>query len=348
MSFPEFDRGKIKVLFFSRGRGRGHAMPDIRIAKELEQIRPDIQIRFVSYGTGACTIQEFGYPLIDLGLQDANGTAETTVLAGKLIGFLQPDLVVAHEEFAALPAAKIFSKPTVMITDFFTDPTLYSMQSLWFADHILFTDRRGVYPEPASAAGRTRYLGPVPPAFEFSRRQRRRARGELGLSDAATVVSVMPGSWTEAAAPIVDLVLPAFNALRTPDKHLIWLAGQDYQLISARVNGRQDVTVLETDWKIDRLMVASDIVITKANRRTVVELAILGIRTLSIGYGLKVIDEIRAAALGSNTTVAATNFRPDALALALAAPEPKPLRLRSRSCAAEIAKVACKSFRNTA
>jgi hypothetical protein len=158
----------------------------------------------------------------------------------------------------------------------------------------------------------------------------------------------MPGSWTEAAAPIVDLVLPAFNALRTPDKHLIWLAGQDYQLISARVNGRQDVTVLETDWKIDRLMVASDIVITKANRRTVVELAILGIRTLSIGYGLNVIDEIRAAALGSNTTVAATNFRPDALALALAAPEPKPLRLRSRSCAAEIAKVACKSFRNTA
>ena len=295
MSFPEFDAGKIKVLFFSRGRGRGHAIPDIRIAAELGQICPDIQIRFVSYGTGARTVEELGHPFIDLGLPDTNGTAETTVLAGKLIGYLQPDLVVAHEEFAAMPVAKVFSKRTVMITDFFTDPDRYSMQSLSFADHILFTDQRGIYQEPPSAAGRTRYLGPVPTGFEFTRRDRPRARRELGLNADTTVVSVMPGSWTEDMAPILDLVLPAFEAIEG-DKRLIWLAGQDHALISARVNARPDVTVLESDWKIDRLMVASDIVIAKVNRRTLVELAMLGIRTLSISYQLNPIDEIRAAA----------------------------------------------------
>ena len=42
-----------KILFFSRGRGRGHAIPDMQIAKELERQDSEIEIRFVSYGTGA-------------------------------------------------------------------------------------------------------------------------------------------------------------------------------------------------------------------------------------------------------------------------------------------------------
>jgi len=339
MSFPQFDGDKKRLLFFTRGRGRGHAIPDIAIAKELTRLREDVQIRFVSYGTGARTLEEFGLPLIDLGLSDANGIAETTVMAGKLIGWLQPDLVVAHEEFAALPAAKIFSKPTALITDFFTNPEYYSMQSLRFADQILFTDYRGIYTEPASAAGRTRYLGPVQPRFEFRRKDRLRARKELSLDATATIVTVMPGSWTEEMAPTFDLLLPAFDALQRPKKHLIWVAGLDYALLSRRLKLRRDITVIEADWKIDRLMVASDLVITKVNRRTLVELAVLGIRSLSISYKLNPIDDIRASALSSNRTVAAAEFKPAHLARILAAPEPKPLRLRSRSCAAEIAKI---------
>ncbi|MBI3680567.1 MAG: hypothetical protein HY235_09240, partial [Acidobacteria bacterium] len=156
MAFPEFDKSKKKVLFFTRGRGHGHAIPDIEIIKELEHLRKDVEVRFVSYGTGARTIEQFGFPLIDLGLSEANGTAETSVLAGKLIGWLDPDLVVAHEEFAALPAAKIFDKPTVSILDWFTDPEKYSMQSLRFADQILFIDERGIFPEPEWVRGKVR------------------------------------------------------------------------------------------------------------------------------------------------------------------------------------------------
>jgi lipid A disaccharide synthetase len=221
------------------------------------------------------------------------------------------------------------------------------MQSLWFADHILFTDERGIYLEPPSAAGRTQYLGPVRPNFQLSRKHRSRARRELGLN-ASVVISVMPGSWTEEIAPVLDLVLPAFDALAARDKHLIWLAGQDHARISARMNGRQDVTVIEADWKIDRLMVASDLVVTKVNRRTVLELAMLGIRTLSISYGLNPIDEMRANSLASNSTVPAADFRLDTLARSLASPEPAPLRFRSRSCAAELAIIAGKSLVSTA
>ena len=134
----QFEPDRKKILFFTRGRGRGHAIPDIAIVRELEQLRPDIQVRFVSYGTGARTFAAHGIPCIDLQLPDQNSIGATTVLAGRVMAALAPDLVVAHEEFPAMPVAKIFGLPTVMITDFFTGPGMLSMESLWYADRVLF------------------------------------------------------------------------------------------------------------------------------------------------------------------------------------------------------------------
>src|SRR5262249_3827149 len=160
-----------------------------------------------------------------------------------------------------------------MITDFFTDPGTYAMESLWFADQVLFIDRKGIHSEPPSVRGKVKYLGPVARRFEYTRRGRLRARQELGLALDAAVVSVFPGSWTRAAAPILDAVLAAFDALRARTKHLIWLAGADVELIRRRTKGHGDVLVIGTDWKIDRLMAASDLAITKGSRTTIRELA---------------------------------------------------------------------------
>src|SRR5271156_2508565 len=107
MAFPEFQSEKKKILFFSRGRGRGHAIPDREIIRSLSTLREDIEVRIVSYGAGAATFEQLGMQLIDLKLPEAGSIADMSVLAGKLIGWLNPDLVVSHEEFAALPAAKI-------------------------------------------------------------------------------------------------------------------------------------------------------------------------------------------------------------------------------------------------
>lgn len=82
MAFPEFDEGKRKILFFSRGRGRGHAIPDMEIAKELTKDRQDVQVHFVSYGTGARTIEQYGFPLIDVELPDQGSHTAMTVIAG--------------------------------------------------------------------------------------------------------------------------------------------------------------------------------------------------------------------------------------------------------------------------
>ncbi|MDE3178182.1 MAG: hypothetical protein KGM47_00870 [Acidobacteriota bacterium] len=47
---------KQTVLLFSHGGGSGHAMPDMAIADELQKIRSDIDLKFVSYGTGPRTL----------------------------------------------------------------------------------------------------------------------------------------------------------------------------------------------------------------------------------------------------------------------------------------------------
>ena len=335
-----FEPGRKKILFFTRGRGRGHAIPDIAIVRELEQLRPDIQVRFVSYGTGAVTFAAHGIPCIDLQLPDQNSIAATTVLAGRVIAALSPDMVVAHEEFSAMPVAKIFGLPTVMITDFFTGPGMLSMESLWYADRVLFLARRGFHVEPPSVRGKVKYLGPALRPFTYRRRDRRRARAELGLAADGAVITVLPGSWTEAMAPAYEAVVTAFDRLKQPSKHLVWLAGTDEHLLKKLVSARRnDISVLGTDWQIDRLMVASDLVITKANRMTVIELASLGIRTLSLSYGLNPVDEQCVAGLEANETIAIGDLTAGRLRQALARPEPAAVRFRSRSCAKELSRL---------
>jgi UDP-N-acetylglucosamine:LPS N-acetylglucosamine transferase len=308
MPFPEFEAGKRKLLYFSRGRGRGHAIPDLEIWRELEKLSGagGIQVRFVSYGTGARTFEEFGHPVIDLNLPDEGSITDVTVLAGRLVGWLKPDLVVSHEEFPALPAAKIFQVPTIAILDFFGPSDWLSMRSLRFADRVIFTDRRGMYPEPEYLSGRVDYVGPVLRRFAYSRKDRGKARRELGIAADAFVVTVLPGSWTEEAAPVADLVFSAFAALpsRSPT-HLIWVAGVDRAAIAAHAAGAANITVLEKDWRIEWLMVAADVAVTKVNRITLIELERLGVPSISLSHGLNPMDEQRAAQILSNRTLPA-------------------------------------------
>ena len=300
MAFPEFENGGGKILFFSRGKGRGHAIPDMEIARELKELSPDVQVRFVSYGTGASTLGEYGLPHIDMGLPDRNGINETMVLAGKLIGWLEPDLVVAHEEFAVLPVAKIFDKPTVLITDWFTDPERYTMTTLAFADRIVFLDEPGHFEEPESASGKVQYVGPVIRKFRYSRDDRERAREELRVPENALVLAVLPGSWREQELPILDLVLNAFDLLENDPKHMIWMAGEDCALIQGRTASRENVIVQGYDPEIDRVMVAADVAITKSTRKTLFELSLLGVPSISISSGLNPVDDLRAARFSGN------------------------------------------------
>ena len=297
LSFPQFDAGRRKALWFSRGRGRGHAVQDLELLRAMEALRPEIQVRVVSYGTAASVFEQAHVLVIDLGLPDSGSILDVPVLAGKLAGWLDPDWVISHEEFPALAGVKIFDKPTLMLTDWFLESEQYAMAALKYADRVLFLGSEGIFTEPEWIAGRVQYAGSMRRP-QFGQVERSRVREELGIGDRVTVISVFPGSWTESTAPIVEDVIAAFDGLDGPKK-LLWAAADDCACTRSKIGMRDDVAVFEYTPQIERLMSATDVAITKANRKSVFELQHLGIRTIAIAFGRNAADEIAVRALST-------------------------------------------------
>jgi len=302
MDLPIFDPNQKSLLFFSRGRGRGHAIPDAAIFEEISRLRDDVDIRFVSYGTGAATLQEFGLPLIDLQVGDFCPAPPIQVAAAKLIGCMRPDLVVSHEEFGVLPMAKVYEKPALYITDWFEAEQSFSSECLLFASEILFIDAEGVFAEPTWVQGKVRYVGPVLRDLHYRADDRERARAEAGISPETLLVLAAPGSWSEQAVPTLDLLLGALDRVAAPSKRLLWLAGNDAEHLRSRLGGRKDVTVLDFDPLVERWLVAADHIVTKGSRKTLQEVEFLGLEATALirrSSPLNPIDLRFADALGN-------------------------------------------------
>lgn len=302
------------VMLFSRGRGRGHAVPDIAISCELRRIMPQLDVRFVSYSGGAETLRSRGYDVVDLDLLDEAPFPEAIIRQTRVIGFLRPQLVLAHEELPALVASRVFQTPCVFITDFFPDPTSPFMGLMQYADEIVFTAEPGIYTEPPFMSEKIHYAGPAVRRFDYGRADRERARAELGIPAGAVVVLCQPGNWPEAQVPMADLLTAAWDALPYPSKRLTWLAWRDYERLRSRFDGRPDITIIKEDWQIDRLIVTSDLVITKANRLTVYEAASFGVPSISISNGANWPDDVAVQRVRSNSALHVRAIAPDALA----------------------------------
>lgn len=293
--------GRLSILFFSRGRGRGHAVPDLTIAEALPGFLGDFDLQFVSYATGAEVLRGSGFPVIDLAFPEENPFMDTLQRAARLIGERRPDVVVAHEEFAVPPAARIFGVPTIFITDWFP-PRSVLTECVACADAIVFIGSPGVFPVPDPVRTRTHYVGPVTRRMTYGRDDRVRARRELDIPPDALVVSVIPGAWaTEGKSPLLNLLLPAFDAINTKRATcVLWAASSDHPDIVARCADRPYIRVLHKHPVIEQLMVASDVAITKGNRGSIFDLASLGIPSISLSSGSNAVDDMLVARIPSN------------------------------------------------
>ena len=309
-----FRPGAFGIVFFSRGRGRGHAVPDMAIGEELTRRLTCLDIRYVSYSGGAEAFRSCGYDVLDIQMPDEPPFLDAIIVQTRIVGYLRPKLVVAHEEFAALVAASVFEIPCVFITDFFQDPKSVLMGAMEYASEIVFTAEEGVFTEPPFIADRLHYVGPAVRRFEYGRADRGRSRQELGIPPDATVVLCQPGNWPESQVPIAQLLIAAWDALPYPCKRLIWLAWRDFESLRSQLDGRRGIEVVKEDWKIDRLIVASDLVITKSNRLTVYEAASFGVPSISISSGANWPDDVAVARVPSNSALHARAVTPEALA----------------------------------
>jgi UDP-N-acetylglucosamine:LPS N-acetylglucosamine transferase len=282
----------VDILFFSRGRGRGHAIPDAAIMDEVAAIRSNLDWSFASYATGAKTLQALGYDIHDLDLPEENPFLATTIGSYRLMEKFKPRFIVAHEEPAALLAAELLQVPAAFITEWFVADTTLVMQPLSYAKSIIVIQHQGIFDEPSYAKDKVQYMGPMMRKMLYTKEDRNRARQELKLNKEAIVIACLPGGWaTEAREPVADLLLTAFDGVRGTEKKLVWVAGSDRENLINQTAHRNDVIIVNQVWPIEQLMVASDLVIAKANRGTIMEAAYLGIPSISLSHGLNPIDD---------------------------------------------------------
>lgn len=296
---------KLECLFFSRGRGHGHAIPDMAIANELPNFLPNLNIRFASYGTGAETFRRHHHEVVDLHLPEDNPYLPTVIATRNTILDYRPDIVLAHEEPAAIFAAKLSDIPSIFVSAWLPASTSIMGASLAHAGAIVLFEKPGIF-APPDASIPIRYAGPLVRRFKYRRQDREKARAELNIPASAIVLLVAPGGWaSEAKAPIAPAVFAGFAKLPFAEKQLLWLAGKDHDHLASLVGTDANIRLLPHTDDMDRLLVASDLVITKANRGTVFEAASLGIPTISLSFGLNPIDDLLVARLRSNLLLSA-------------------------------------------
>jgi UDP-N-acetylglucosamine:LPS N-acetylglucosamine transferase len=308
-----------RIVFVSAGNGKGHAVPDMAIGRELTKLAPNLAIQFVSYATGAEAYRGCGYPVIDMHAPDSPPYLDMVVAFTRLLRHMAPAplLIVSHEEYSAVTAANALEIPCVFITDFFMDPNSMWMYALKAASEIIFIGEQGLYTEPPLLRNKIHYVGRGVRAFEYSLADRERARTELAIPRDAIVALLQPGAYVESRVPMAELLLAAWRLLPDSPKRLIWLAGRDLPALQSRYGKEADLILLQEDWKIDRLMAASNVLITKANRVTVYEAAAMGLPSISVSMMANWPDDVAVANVASNTPLSTDGLTPQRLADAI-------------------------------
>jgi hypothetical protein len=295
------------VLFFSRGKGRGHAIPDAAIAEEILKLDPGVDVTFVSYSLGASTLRQLGWKTIDLELPEDVSPWEIVVRAMHVLRRQRPLLVISHEEFSAIPVSMGFGVPAVFLTDWFLSEESLQMQCLKYATEVIFLDEPGYFDEPSYLRGRIYYAGFVFRRLDLGEDDKAGVRLRFGVPYDSTVITVVPGGagmHTEARSPLFDLVFGAFEALDVKERRLLWIVGDpDYALLVRKVEGLDGISIFKPQLEFSPILVASDLIITKGNRTPLLECEVMGIPSISISSGLNAVDDYRIGRISSNTAL---------------------------------------------
>ena len=311
------------ILWFSRGRGRGHAIPDAMIADELRRLAPKVRLTFASYATGATTLRGLQQPVIDLNLPDEPSLPRLMLAASQALERYDatPIVVVSHEEFAAVAVAKKRGHtPVVYMADWLPPPQTFEARCVESAERLLLLDWAAHCPCPEYMRPRARYTGPIF-GLTTETTAREAARCWLGVLASTKVVLLAPGSTSshsEQVSPLLDLFLESWDRVSTADKRAFWLADSREAAILLGHPRAAEINILPPQRRLVDVMAACDLVITKGNRITTLEAAFMGIPSMSITYQVNPIDDRRIAVIADHVRLEARTATPARVAAQIA------------------------------
>lgn len=280
----------LDILAVSRGKGRGHAVRDLEISNELENMAPGINIQFVSYAVGAQTFRDARRSVVDLHLPVKNSFPETLVRVSREISMRKPRLVVAQEEFAALTASRLQGIQSVFTTHWFPRQDHPFARSLFHADGLICMEREGAYPKFDGLPYEVRYTGPIVKRMNVTQSCRSIIRSEYRIEDDETMVLVIPGSTGEVEEPSIALISAAFRTLKNKRAKLFWIDSN--QELTHKWSLREPfLNVIPRISDPERLMLACDVAITKGTYNTTKELEWLGVPQIALSWERNPVDD---------------------------------------------------------
>ncbi|HID55486.1 TPA: hypothetical protein EYP37_03075, partial [Candidatus Poribacteria bacterium] len=189
---PGFEDMGEKVLFFSRGDGPDHARRDLAIAKRVEQEGERVEVIFASWGEGYRRIRNAGWRCENIG-RNTGDDHERLVYIGKTIGGQKPDLIVTDEELLALPMAKVFDIPSILITNWFPPDKGHPLMGYFVdPDLILVPLPKDIYAKPVDLLTPVKCVGPIAFLNETTSRVRGRLKQKLKLEMGEKLILVDP------------------------------------------------------------------------------------------------------------------------------------------------------------
>lgn len=299
------------VLFFSRGRGFGHASPDLAIGRALRRTAAgNLRISYASYSSGGYLLSRTNEEFYDMGLPlDDNPYTETLIACFNCLQEMQPDIVLVHEEFAAIVAAAALRRPSIFISDWMPSPGGLAAASLAHADMIVVFEHPGVFNTRYRLKSNPLYLGRFCRSTRFSRKDRDAIRAKFEVPFDAVLVVACPGSGlSEDQSPLVPLLLPAFEELSVIQKRLLWITKRDFEYVERIASSFADVRVTQYVDDLQEILAASDVVVTRGSHVTLVEAAAMGVPTIAISHAVNPMDDMLGARIKSNLVLNARSL----------------------------------------
>jgi len=297
-----------KLLYLSRGRGFCHAMRDMLIIEHLKEFNINLNLKVVSHEQGYTYFKKNGFEVENLDLKLREEFSQKALFRiQSYIDKFKPNFIIADEVFIALPLAKKFNIPSILITNWFFEsfsrrhPFIPIVQK---ADSIIFADSPKLHTVPLGFSVPVTFVGPIIREFEYTREDKEKVRKELGLGEEGKVILVIAGGRCKEREKLLKLSAKVFERLNRSDLKMLLLTGELYSEYSKRFEKENRIIVKDYDWEMDRLMTASDIVICKGTFSTTWELVYLGVPSISIPDIDNPVDQLHVKKLNKyNATI---------------------------------------------
>jgi hypothetical protein len=274
-----------KVLFFCRGYGSDYAQRDMILVDCLSKLDSNIEIKFVSYGDGYRTISAKGFSCINTGLPSKDNDHDRLIKIGLAIKDEKADLIISDEDLLALPLAKIFGIPSLLIANWFPPSSGHPTMG-YFTDPevIIFPDIEGTLVAPSMIKDSVHFTGPILPPVESSIEERGKYKDELGIPGSfGKLILVLGRDMEEKDVWFFRCCIKAFKSLGL-DARMIVVAGGLKEELEQEIKDDERILIREYIYHPEKYILSSDIVVHRGGYFTLWKLARFGIPSICIPH----------------------------------------------------------------